>query len=200
MFTGLIQSVGKVVSKHQKGGDLQFVIETHFHDMTEVQLGDSIAINGVCLTVTTINNSQVSVDVSVETIQKTDVSNWQLGTQLNLEKSLTLKDKLGGHMVSGHVDAMAECVSIEASARSTVYQFSVPSALDKYIVKKGSLAISGVSLTVNNIEDCVVSVNLIPHTIENTNLGLIETGDKVNIEIDTIARYVEKMLNTQAHS
>jgi len=95
---------------------------------------------------------------------------------------------------------MAECVSIEASARSTVYQFSVPSALDKYIVKKGSLAISGVSLTVNNIEDCVVSVNLIPHTIENTNLGLIETGDKVNIEIDTIARYVEKMLNTQAHS
>ncbi len=194
MFTGLIQSVGNIVSSKQINGDLQFDIDTNFTDMSDVLLGDSIAINGVCLTVTNMNNRQISVDVSKETMQKTDVNHWKVGTLLNLEKSLTLKDKLGGHMVSGHVDAMAECTHIESSARSTIYQFRIPSELDKYIVKKGSLAINGVSLTVNEINDCVVSVNLIPHTIEHTNLGLLKTGDQVNIEIDTIARYVEKML------
>jgi riboflavin synthase len=199
MFTGLIQSVGKVIAKHQKGGDLQFVIETNFTDMADVQLGDSIAMNGVCLTVTTIKDAQISVDVSIETMQKTDVNNWQVGSRLNLEKSLTLKDKLGGHIVSGHVDAMAECEEIESSARSTIYKFKIPKAFDKYIVKKGSLAINGVSLTVNEMEDYVASVNLIPHTIEHTNLGLLKTGDKVNIEIDTIARYVEKMLNASSN-
>lgn len=196
MFTGLIQSVGTIVSNNQINGDLQFIIDTKFSDMSDVELGDSIAINGVCLTVTHIDYKNISVDVSVETMQKTDVNNWQIGTQLNLEKSLTLKDKLGGHMVSGHVDAMAECIAIQNSARSTIYQFKIPSKLDKYIVNKGSLAINGVSLTVNEIEECVVSVNLIPHTLDHTNLGLLKIGDQVNIEIDTIARYVEKMLNT----
>lgn len=195
MFTGLIQSVGSIVSNNLINGDLQFDIDTRFSDMSDVQSGDSIAINGVCLTVTKIKNKQISVDVSVETMQKTDVNNWIVGTQLNLEKSLTLKDKLGGHIVSGHVDAMAECIQIETSARSTVYQFSIPSELDKYIVKKGSLAINGVSLTVNEIDKYIVSINLIPHTLEHTNLGLLKTGDQVNIEIDTIARYVEKMLH-----
>jgi len=199
MFTGLIQSVGKITSLKPIGGDLQFDIQTNFSDMSDVQLGDSIAINGVCLTVTKMSNKQISVDVSRETMAKTDVNLWQKGTQLNLEKSLTLKDKLGGHMVSGHVDAMAECISIETSARSTVYQFKIPKELDKFIVKKGSLAINGVSLTVNEIDDCIVSVNLIPHTLEHTNLGLLKVGDQVNIEIDTIARYVEKMLKTQAN-
>jgi len=194
MFTGIIQSVGKIVSAKEIRGDYQFVINTNFKNMDDVQLGDSIAINGVCLTVTHIQDNKISVDVSVETISKTNVASWQVGSRLNLEKSLTLKDKLGGHMVSGHVDAMAECLGIETSARSTIYQFKIPKALDKYIVNKGSLAINGVSLTVNTIEECVVSVNLIPHTLEHTNLGLLKIGDNVNIEIDTIARYVEKML------
>jgi len=195
MFTGLIQSVGTVVAKHEKNNDLQFVIDTKFNDMSDVQLGDSIATNGVCLTVTSLNGTQISVDVSQESIDKTEANQWQVGTQLNLEKSLTLKDKLGGHMVSGHVDAVAEYVDVKTIGMSSVYQFKIPKELDKYIVKKGSLAINGVSLTVNEIENCVVSVNLIPHTLEHTNLGLLKTGDQVNIEIDTIARYVEKMMN-----
>ncbi len=200
MFTGLIQSVGQVLDVHNKAGDLEFKIATNFNCMSDVELGDSIAINGICLTVTKFQDENIWVDVSIETITKTNISSWKVGTQLNLEKSLTLKDKLGGHMVSGHVDAMGECVDISKSARSTVYQFKIPSQLDKYIVNKGSIGVNGVSLTVNSIENNIFSVNLIPHTLEHTNLGLLSIGDSVNIEIDTIARYVEKMLNTQAHS
>jgi riboflavin synthase len=194
MFTGIIQSIGKVKSKQIKGGDLQFIIDSQFNNMSDVHLGDSIAMNGVCLTVTQIEDKNISVDVSVETISITDVATWQETSLLNLEKSMTLTDKMGGHMVSGHVDGMAECVSIDSSARSTIYQFKIPKKLDKYIVKKGSITLSGVSLTVNEIEDCILSVNLIPHTLEQTNLGQLNIGDKVNVEIDTIARYVEKML------
>lgn len=194
MFTGIIKSVGKVIEKQLKDGDFHFIIQTNFKDMSDVEIGDSIACNGVCLTVTTINNKSISVDVSLETLSKTDLSSWQIGTAINLEKSLTLKDKLGGHMVSGHVDAVAQCVDISTSARSTVYQFKIPESLDKYIVTKGSIAINGVSLTVNEIKNCILSVNLIPHTLKHTNLGLLKVDDRVNIEIDTIARYVEKML------
>jgi len=195
MFTGIIQSIGKVISKQAKDGDYQFIIDSQFNDMSDVHLGDSIAMNGVCLTVTQINGKEISVDVSVETISVTDVASWQEASLLNLEKSMTLTDKMGGHMVSGHVDGMAECVSIDSSARSTIYQFRIPEKLDKYIVKKGSVTLSGVSLTVNEIEDCILSVNLIPHTLEQTNLEQLNIGDKVNVEIDTIARYVEKMLH-----
>jgi riboflavin synthase len=194
MFTGIIQSVGKVVSKQQIQGDFHFVIKTHFKDLTDIELGDSIACNGVCLTVTKLSDDEISVDVSLETLSKTQVAEWDVGSAINLEKSLCLKDKLGGHMVSGHVDAVARCVAIETSARSTIYQFEIPQELDKYMAKKGSVSINGVSLTINEIKNCVLSVNLIPHTLEHTNLGLLKQGDKVNIEIDTIARYVEKML------
>jgi len=194
MFTGIIQSVGEVVKQQQKSGDFQFIIATNFADMTDVELGDSIAMNGICLTVTEIQNDQITVDVSLETLSLTDATNWQVGTKLNLEKSMRLNDKLGGHMVSGHVDALADCVDIAQSARSTVYQFKIPPVLDKYIVRKGSIAINGVSLTVNEIKDYILSINLIPHTLEHTNLGLLKKSDVVNIEIDTIARYVEKML------
>ena len=196
MFTGIIQSIGKVVSKQAKGGDMQFIIKTFFADMADVDLGDSIACNGVCLTVTHIKKDKISVDVSLETLSKTNLGDWQLETTINLEKSLTLKDKLGGHMVSGHVDAIAKCVDISCSARSSVYQFKIPQALDKYIVKKGSIAINGVSLTVNTIDAYILTVNLIPHTLKHTNLGWLKAGDKVNIEIDTIARYVEKMMKS----
>ena len=197
MFTGIIQSVGEISNKQEKGGDCQFIINSQFNDMSDVQLGDSIAMNGVCLTVTTIDDTKITVDVSVETLSLTNVKDWKVGSQLNLEKSMTLQDKIGGHMVSGHVDGLADCVSISSSARSTIYQFKIPESLDKYIVKKGSIAINGVSLTVNEIDKCVLSVNLIPHTLDHTNLGSLQVGDQVNIEIDTIARYVEKMLRTQ---
>jgi len=194
MFTGIIQSLGEVVDKQQKHGDFHFIIKTNFCDVTDIEIGDSIACNGVCLTVTKRHDDKIAVDVSLETLSKTQVGDWVVGSIINLEKSLCLKDKLGGHMVSGHVDAIASCVAIENSARSTIYRFQIPFELDKYIVKKGSIAINGVSLTVNSIDECVMSVNLIPHTLEHTNLGGLKTNDKVNIEIDTIARYVEKMV------
>ena len=194
MFTGIIQSVGQVVFKQQTKGDFSFVVKTNFKEVSDIELGDSIACNGVCLTVTEIDGDKISLDISLETLSKTQVADWQIGSAINLEKSLTLKDKLGGHLVSGHVDAVALCVGIETSARSTIYQFKIPQELDKYIVKKGSVALNGVSLTVNKIKDCVLSVNLIPHTLEHTNLSLLKIDDQVNLEIDTIARYVEKML------
>ncbi len=194
MFTGIIQSVGQVVFKQQTKGDFSFVVKTNFKEVSDIELGDSIACNGVCLTVTEVDGDKISLDVSLETLSKTQVADWQIGSAINLEKSLTLKDKLGGHLVSGHVDAVALCVGIETSARSTIYQFKIPQELDKYIVKKGSVALNGVSLTVNGIKDGVLSVNLIPHTLEQTNLGQLKLDDRVNIEIDTIARYVEKML------
>ena len=197
MFTGIIQSLGQIVVIHEDQGDKHFAIQTNFNNMSDVAIGDSIACNGVCLTVTSIESDTISVDVSLETLAKTQVGQWQIGTSINLEKSLCLKDKLGGHLVSGHVDAVAQCLSIEPSARSTVYHFKIPKELDKYVVKKGSIAVNGVSLTVNSIKDSVFSVNLIPHTLAHTNLGQLKIGDEVNIEIDTIARYVEKMLQTR---
>lgn len=194
MFTGLIQSVGEVCDIKEGSGDLSFIIETKFSDMAEVQLGDSIAMDGVCLTVTNIEGSCITVDVSLETINKTTVRNWKSGSKINLEKSLTLKDKLGGHLVSGHVDATGLCKSVSQSARSHIYIFEIPPQLEKYVVVKGSIAINGVSLTVNKVEGNNIWINLIPHTMQHTNLGKLKAGDIVNVEIDTIARYVEKML------
>lgn len=194
MFTGIIQSVGQLLSSQKIAGDYRFEIATGFTDMTEIQLGDSIAVDGVCLTVDAIAGDQISVDVSLETVAKTTANQWHKASKLNLEKSLCLKDKLGGHLVSGHVDATAKCLNKTSSARSVVYEFEIPDHLKKYVVNKGSIGINGVSLTVNKITANIISINLIPHTIENTNLGLLQAGDMVNIEIDTIARYVEKML------
>ena len=194
MFTGLIQSKGEVLTRRVQDSNYTFTIASKFSDMSDIALGDSIAMNGVCLTVTDIQGDVLSVDLSRETINLTDAKSWGVGTVLNLEKSLALKDKLGGHMVSGHVDSLAKCVKIEPSGTSIIYGFEIPPSFDKFIVKKGSVAINGVSLTVNEIEDCVLCVNIIPHTLEMTNLGQLVLGDMVNFEIDTIARYVEKMM------
>ena len=142
MFTGIIQAVGQVRKVQNNDGDLQFEIATNFKDMSDVQLGDSIAINGVCLTVIEIENDVIKADVSVETITKANVSFWHKGSLLNLEKSLTLNDKLGGHLVSGHVDGVAECINITQSARSTIYNFKIPEDLTKFVVNKGSICIN----------------------------------------------------------
>ncbi len=194
MFTGIIQTIGQVVEKKEKSGDLNFVIKTNFEQPESIKLGDSIAMDGVCLTVTKINGDQVDVDVSVETVNKTTVKQWQAGTDLNLEPAMTLQDQLGGHIVSGHVDAVGQCISREPSARSEIFEFEISDYLMKFVVVKGSITINGVSLTVNTVSDNRLSVNLVPHTMEHTNLGGLSTGDVVNIEVDTIARYVEKML------
>jgi len=194
MFTGIIKSIGNVIDKKELSGDLRFTVKTHFENPENIQLGDSIAMDGVCLTVTEKLQDQVVLDVSVETVNKTTVGQWQIGSQLNLEPAMTLQDQLGGHIVSGHVDAIGHCLSRVASARSEIFEFEIPHELSRFVVTKGSVTINGVSLTVNTIEANRLSVNLVPHTMEHTNLGLLQPNDAVNIEVDTIARYVEKML------
>ncbi len=194
MFTGIIQTIGQVTDKTHKSGDLRFVVKTNFSQPEKIQLGDSIAMDGVCLTVTEIEGDQVALDVSVETVNKTTVGHWQIGHQLNLEPAMKLADQLGGHLVSGHVDAKGVCVSRKVSARSEIFEFKIPVELMKFVVTKGSITINGVSLTVNSIIDNTLSVNLVPHTMTHTNLGDLQINDEVNIEVDTIARYVEKML------
>ncbi len=194
MFTGIIQSLGQVIEREEKSGDLRLVVKTNFSHPEQIQLGDSIAMDGVCLTVTAQSADEVALDVSVETVNKTTVGQWQVGTQLNLEPAMTLQDRLGGHLVSGHVDAIGHCISRSPSARSEVFTFKIPNALQKFVVTKGSVTLNGVSLTVNTIDGDVLSVNLVPHTMSHTNLGALQPGDAVNVEVDTIARYVEKML------
>ena len=194
MFTGIIQSIGDVIDKKQLSGDLRFTVKTHFSHPEKIQLGDSIAMDGVCLTVTEKQQDEVVLDVSVETVNKTTVGQWQIGTQLNLEPAMTLQDQLGGHIVSGHVDAVCRCLSRVPSARSEIFEFEIPEELNKFVVTKGSITINGVSLTVNTIDSNKLSVNLVPHTMQHTNLGLLKPNQAVNIEVDTIARYVEKML------
>ena len=194
MFTGIIQSIGQVTDKKQISGDLRFTVKTNFLQPEKIQLGDSIAMDGVCLTVTQIDHDQVVLDVSLETVNKTTVAHWQVGSSLNLEPAMTLQDQLGGHLVSGHVDAIGQCLSRKPSARSEVFEFKIPTELMKFVVTKGSVTINGVSLTVNTVNQDVVSVNLVPHTMTHTNLGALKANDVVNIEVDTIARYVEKML------
>lgn len=194
MFTGIIQTIGEVTDKKEKSGDLRFTVKTNFPQPEKIQLGDSIAMDGVCLTVTKIDSDAVDLDVSLETVNKTTVAHWNKGTALNLEPAMTLQDQLGGHLVSGHVDAIAQCISREPSARSEIFEFEIPADLMKFVVTKGSITINGVSLTVNTVKDNVVSVNLVPHTMTHTNLGNLRVNDSVNIEVDTIARYVMKML------
>ena len=194
MFTGIIQSVGHLQSSEKVGNDLKVIINTGTLDMSDVQLGDSIAVDGICLTVTAFDDTHMQADVSIETMNKTTVAHWQPDCRLNLEKSLSLGDRLGGHLVSGHVDAVTECLKKQVSGRSWIYEFAIPEQLYKYLVVKGSVTINGTSLTVNLMDRSRLSVNLVAHTLENTNLGDVEVGDKVNIEIDMIARYVEKMM------
>lgn len=195
MFTGIIQSIGKITDKQPKGGDLCFAISTGFDDMSQVKLGDSIAMDGVCLTVTAIDKDVVTVDVSLETVAKTTVSQWQIGSLLNLEPALRIGDALGGHLVSGHVDAVGHCRERHSDARSEAFVFEIPPHLTKYVADKGSITINGTSLTVNQITDNKIDINLVPHTLQHTNLGQLSVGDSVNIEIDTVARYVERMLH-----
>lgn len=195
MFTGIIQSIGQVIESEKISGDFRFTIKTNFIYPERIKLGDSIAMDGVCLTVTDIDSDVVAVDVSIETINKTTVKQWQAGSQINLEPAMTLQDQLGGHIVSGHVDAVGQCLNRKSSARSEVFTFEVPEQLIKYMVTKGSVAINGVSLTINSVSANQISINLVPHTLEHTNLDGLQAGSEVNIEVDTIARYVEKMLN-----
>lgn len=194
MFTGIIQSVGTIAAVKPQGGDARLSINVGDLDLSQSALGDSIAVNGVCLTAVEYQGQQFSADVSNETLTLTSLKNIKVGTEVNLEKALTLNTALGGHIVSGHVDGQAELMSMHNDGRSTRYEFNAPQPLAKYIAEKGSITIDGASLTVNSIENTQFGINIVPHTLENTIFSHYVVGTKVNIEVDIIARYLERLL------
>jgi len=193
MFTGIVQAMGAIVRVEPRGGDTRLVVDTGSLDATDVAIGDSICVSGVCLTVVAIDATGIAADVSNETLSRTTLGTLKSGDCVNLEKSLRLSDRLGGHLVSGHVDGVGRVVAVESDARSQRWTFEVPPELSRYIATKGSVCIDGVSLTVNEVASNRFGVNLIPHTIGATTFQYKRVGDAVNIEVDLIARYVERL-------
>ena len=193
MFTGIITDIGKVASTTQ-GGDLRARIETAY-DTAGIDIGASIACDGVCLTVVALGANWFDVEISAETVEKTNIgrNKWPDGKRLNLERALKLGDELGGHIVSGHVDGVAKIVAMHDEGDSTRFTFRVPEALARFIAPKGSVALNGTSLTVNEVDGCDFGVNIIPHTKSVTTWGDVKTGDLINLEIDTLARYVARL-------
>lgn len=192
MFTGIINSVGRIANASPLHGDVRFAIDAGLLDLTDVAVGDSIAVNGCCLTAIAVEGNGFVVDVSPETLRCT--TGLAVGEEVNLEKSLRLADRLSGHLVTGHVDGVGEVIRFEQVGESWLLRVTAPAALGKYIARKGSITINGVSLTVNAIAGADFEVNLIPHTLEVTTLKHLERGGWVNLEVDLIARYVERML------
>lgn len=198
MFTGIIQSTGKILEATPLTDDLHLRIDLGRLGAEDIQLGDSIAVNGVCLTVTKLENNAFRAYVSKETVSKTTGFNASaVGKTVNLEKALRFNDRLGGHLVSGHVDGVGKVVELTSLGDSWKLTIDAPHALAKFIAVKGSICVHGVSLTVNEVSRTVFSINLIPHTLENTNLQFLKVGEAVNLEIDLIARYVERMTEWQ---
>jgi riboflavin synthase len=194
MFTGIILAKGRVASRTERGGDLELGIDATGLDVARMNLGDSICVQGACLTVTRKEGVAFFVDVSRETLAKTTLGQLKPGSHVNLEPSLRAGDDLGGHMVSGHVDALGTLRRLERDARSWRMEFELPPNLMKFVAAKGSICVNGVSLTVNNVEAQRFDVNIIPHTHAVTTLGEIREGDEVNIEIDVVARYLERLM------
>jgi riboflavin synthase len=193
MFSGIIADVGNIAEAIDRDGGLRLVIATSALDLGDVQLGDSIAVNGVCLTVVKMDRKNFTVDVSRETLNCTEGLD-ATGAPVNLEKALRLADRLGGHLVSGHVDGVGEVVEFADLGESWKLVVRAPQVLAKYIAVKGSVTINGVSLTINQVSGSEFSVNLIPHTLQMTNLKNLRAGSRVNLEVDLIARYVERMM------
>jgi riboflavin synthase len=188
--------MGSIKAAEPRGGDLRLEIDAACIDAARRQLGDSVAVAGVCLTVAELKPHGFIADVSRETLQHTTISEWRAGARVNLEPALRAGDALGGHMVSGHVDGRAELIAREGDARSQRLRFRVPAGLERYIARKGSVTLDGVSLTVNEVEGREFGVNLIPHTLEVTTLGKAHPGAMLNLEIDLMARYVERLQNS----
>ncbi len=193
MFSGIVQAVGTVVALEARGGDARLVIDAGALGLDDVVVGDSIAVAGVCLTAVAIDGARFVADVSAETLACTTLGMLQSGSRVNLEKSLRLADRLGGHLVSGHVDGVGRVLAIVPEARSQRWTFALPAALARYVAVKGSIAVDGVSLTVNEVQVERFGVNLIPHTIAVTTFRDRRGGDAVNIEVDLIARYLERL-------
>ena len=197
MFTGIVEALGRIEKLEAVGGDVRLTIATNGAYLDGVNLGDSIASNGVCLTAVALPDKAFVADVSVETLDATTARSWAAGTPLNLERALTAHKPLGGHMMSGHVDGVGHLVEKHVDARSWRLSFEAPQLIARYIARKGSIAIDGVSLTVNAVAGSRFEVNIVPHTWENTTLGALVPGSKVNLEVDLIARYLERLLEAR---
>ena len=193
MFTGIVQAVGRIARREARGGDTRLEIACGGLDLSDVAAGDSICVSGVCLTALDIGAGTFAADVSLETLSCTTLGALECGAGVNLEKSLRLADRLGGHLVSGHVDGVGRVLAVTPDARSQRWTFELPPALARYVAQKGSICIDGVSLTVNDVDGNRCGVHLIPHTVAATTFGVRGVGDAVNIEVDLIARYVERL-------
>ena len=194
MFTGIIESIGQIESIEDKGGDARFWIHTGKMDMSDVQLGDSIAMNGVCLTAIELRDQAYCADVSGETLSLTSLKQLAVGSHVNLEKALTLQTRLGGHMVSGHVDGLGKVIERYDDARSVRFVIESPRSLAKYIAVKGSITVDGTSLTVNKIDGCQFELNIVPHTLQETIMASYQACTEVNLEVDLVARYLERLV------
>ena len=194
MFTGIILATGRVSSMTEKGGDLELGVDASALDLGRIAIGDSVSVQGACLTVTRKEGACFYADVSRETMAKTTLGDLGAGSRVNLEPSLRAGDALGGHWVSGHVDALGKLKTLVQDARSWRLEFELPAALMRFVASKGSICVNGVSLTVNNVAGRCFDVNIIPHTLKVTTLGELKVDDGVNMEIDVIARYLERLM------
>lgn len=200
MFTGIIEALGQVRQLQPQGGDFRMTLASGGLDLGDVKLGDSIAVSGVCLTVVELHKDGFAVDISRETLDKTLLGSLKTGSAVNLEKALRLADRLGGHLVAGHVDGVGQIHSVQKSGRSQVFAVTAPRELLRYIAAKGSICVDGISLTVNAVEGEQFMLNLIPHTLTNTTASAWRAGQAVNLEVDLIARYLERWVATEAES
>ena len=198
MFTGIVTAIGRVEAREARGADLTLTIAAEGVDLSGARMGDSIAVSGVCLTITHLDGPRFRADVSRETLDLTTLGSLRQGSAVNLEPALKVGDALGGHLVSGHVDGLATLVGRHPDARSERYEFAVPHELARYVARKGSVCLDGVSLTVNEVSGTHFGVNLIPHTQQVTTLGQLAPGARVNLEVDLIARYLERLSQPDA--
>lgn len=194
MFTGLVEGIGKVKGVYRSGDDMRVAITPPF-DLTDCRIGDSIAVDGVCLTVTDLSQGTFSMDVSGETLARSTLGGLRQGAEVNLERALRLSDRLGGHLVLGHVDGVGRIIKKDPQRRSWILRISLDQGLTRYVIEKGSIAVDGVSLTVNRCEEAFFEVNIIVHTGKQTTLLKKKIGDRVNIETDLIGKYIEKLFS-----
>lgn len=197
MFTGLIEGVGRLAASEPRGGDVRLRIDAGTLPFADVALGESIAVSGVCLTVVEFDAASFAADASTETLSLTTLGGLKAGQAVNLERAMRPTDRLGGHLVSGHVDGVGRVLSVHDDARSQRWRFAAPAALLKYIATKGSICVDGVSLTVNAVDSEGFEVALIPHTVAHTAFSSTAVGDAVNLEVDLVARYVERLLSAR---
>lgn len=194
MFTGIIQAKGNITALERRGGDVRLSVQSDGLPFVDYAVGESIAVNGVCLTAVTLREDGFDTDVSVETLNVTSLGALGIGDQVNLEPSMALGDRLGGHLVSGHVDCLGAVTALDSDARSIRIAIEIPSDYAHYVARKGSVTVDGVSLTVNEVSATSFEVNIIPHTAEVTIIGEYRAGTKVNVEVDLLARYIERLL------